>query len=159
MSLCLPGNYISTTDRLNSRGRKILVPILVLVLPVGVFVFFGEEARAQQPEPQHTATTYEIVVEQMTKAAPLDTSRIEKLPVETSAGRGSPGRQARAGRPTKSRNPDRRRTCAARPQLLAWLHASGRAKALVEGGSFRTCPLFDLCFAKHRTAYEDRLLR
>ena len=131
----------------------------MLVLAVGVFVFFGEEARAQQSEPQHTATTYEIAAEQMTRAAPLETSRIEKLPVETSAGRGSPGRQARAGRPTKSRNPDLRRTCAARPQLLAWLHVSGRAKALVEGRSFRTRPLVDLCFAKHRTAYEDRLLR
>ena len=30
----------------------------------------------------------------MTKAAPHETSRIEKPPVETSAGRGSPGRQA-----------------------------------------------------------------
>ena len=60
----------STTGRLGPRGRKILAPILVLVLAAGVFVFFDEEARAQQSEPQPTATTYEIAVDKRPKQHP-----------------------------------------------------------------------------------------
>ena len=74
----------STAGRLGPRGRKILALIPALVLVTGVFVFFGREARAQQLELQHTATSFGIAVEQTTGATLFETSRIEKPPVETS---------------------------------------------------------------------------
>src|SRR3990170_400565 len=74
----------SIAGRLDPRGRKTLAPVLALILVAGAFVFFGGEAQAQQSEPQHTSTTYEIAVEQTTEAASLETSRIEKPLVETS---------------------------------------------------------------------------
>lgn len=74
----------STAGRLGPRGRKILALIPALVLVTGVFVFFGREARAQQLELQHTATSFSIAVEQTTGATLFETSRTEKPPVETS---------------------------------------------------------------------------
>lgn len=74
----------STAGRLGPRGRKILALIPALVLVTGVFVFFGGEAQAQQPELQHTAMSYGIAVEQTTEATLFETSRNEKPPVETS---------------------------------------------------------------------------
>ena len=74
----------STAGRLGPRGRKILALIPALVLVTGVFVFFGREARAQQLELQHTATSFGIAVEQTTGATLFETSRTEKPPVETS---------------------------------------------------------------------------
>ena len=74
----------STAGRLGPRGRKILALIPALVLVTGVFVFFGREARAQQLELQHTATSFGIAVEQTTGATLFETSRTEKPLVETS---------------------------------------------------------------------------
>jgi hypothetical protein len=87
-------SHKSIAGRLDPRGRKTLAPVLALILAAGAFVFFGGEARAQQSEPQHTSTTYEIAVEQTTEAAPLETSRIEKPLVETSLVEATP-----AGKP------------------------------------------------------------
>jgi len=80
----------STAGRLGPRGRKILALISALVLVTGVFVFFGREARAQQLELQHTATSFGIAVEQTTGATLFETSRTEKPPVETSPAETSP---------------------------------------------------------------------
>src|SRR5829696_9054537 len=74
----------STAGRLGPRGRKILALIPALVLVTGVFVFFGREARAQQLELQHTATSFGIAVEQTTGTTLFETSRTEKPPLETS---------------------------------------------------------------------------
>ncbi len=87
-------SHKSIVGRLDPRGRKTLAPVLALILAAGAFVFFGGEAGAQQSEPQHTSTTYEIAVEQTTEAAPLETSWIEKPPVETSLVEATP-----AGKP------------------------------------------------------------
>jgi len=74
----------SIAGRLDPRGRKIVALVPALVLVTGVFVFFGGEARAQQPELQHAATSYGIAVEQTTEATLFETSRTEKPSVETS---------------------------------------------------------------------------
>jgi hypothetical protein len=75
--------YKSIAGGLDPRGRKILTLIPALVLVTGVFVFFGGEAQAQQPEPQQAATSYQIAVEQTTEATLFEASRSEKPPVET----------------------------------------------------------------------------
>ncbi len=75
--------YKSIAGGLDPLARKILALISALVLVTGVFVFFGGEAQAQQPEPQHAAS-YEIAVEQTTEATLFETSRTEKSPIETS---------------------------------------------------------------------------
>jgi len=80
----------SIAGRLDPRGGKIVALIPALVLVTGVFVFFGGEARAQQPELQHAATSYGIAVEQTTEATLFETSRTEKPSVETSPVETSP---------------------------------------------------------------------
>ena len=76
-------SYKSIAGGLDPLARKILALISALVLVTGVFVFFGGEARAQQPEPRHAAS-YEIGVEQTTEATLFETSRTKKSPIETS---------------------------------------------------------------------------
>jgi hypothetical protein len=80
----------SIIGRLDPRGRKVLAPVLALILAAGAFVFFIGEARAQQSERHHTVTAYEVAVEQTTETAPLETSRIEKLSPEPSLVEESP---------------------------------------------------------------------